>query len=189
MVYKDRMYVYTTNDAFEYKDGQLQENSYNVQTINCHSSADLVNWTDHGAMPVAGRNSTGPAKWAGYSWAPDACWKNINGKDKFFLYFADSAGGIGVVTADSPTGPWSDPLGHALINRQTENSNVTWLFDPAVFVDDDGKAYLYYGGGVPDGKQANPDTARCVQLGDDMISIVGTPRNINPPYLLKIQAF
>lgn len=185
MVYKDRMYVYTTNDAFEYKDGQLQENSYNVQTINCHSSADLVNWTDHGAMPVAGRNSTGPAKWAGYSWAPDACWKNINGKDKFFLYFADSAGGIGVVTADSPTGPWSDPLGHALINRQTENSNVTWLFDPAVFVDDDGKAYLYYGGGVPDGKQANPDTARCVQLGDDMISIVGTPRNINPPYLFE----
>lgn len=186
MVYKDRLYVYTTNDAFEYdSNGNMQENTYNVQTINCHSSADLVNWTDHGAMPVAGRNSDGPAKWAGFSWAPDACWKNINGQDKFFLYFADSAGGIGVLTADSPTGPWSDPLGHALISRSTPNCNVEWLFDPAVLVDDDGKGYLYFGGGVPSGKEANPDTARCVQLGDDMISIVGTPVNINPPYLFE----
>ncbi|MGN0585137.1 MAG: endo-1,4-beta-xylanase, partial [Ruminococcus sp.] len=186
MVYKDRLYVYTTNDAFEYdSNGNMQENTYNVQTINCHSSADLVNWTDHGAIPVAGRNSTGPAKWAGYSWAPDACWKTINGQDKFFLYFADSAGGIGVLTADSPTGPWTDPLGKALISRDMPNCNVNWLFDPAVLVDDDGKAYIYFGGGVPDGKQANPDTARCVQLGDDMISIVGTPVNINPPYLFE----
>ncbi|MBE6851994.1 MAG: carbohydrate-binding protein, partial [Ruminococcus sp.] len=186
LVYKGRLYVYTTNDAFEYKNGVLQENSYNVQTLNCISSDDLVNWTDHGAIPVAGRNGhSGPAKWAGFSWAPDACWKTINGKDKFFLYFADSAGGIGVLSADSPTGPFVDPIGKALISRNMPNCNVDWLFDPGVFVDSDGKGYLYFGGGVPSGKQANPDTARCVQLGDDMTSIVGTPKNINPPYLFE----
>ena len=30
--------------------------------------------------------------------------KVINGKDKFFLYFANGASGIGVLTADSPIG-------------------------------------------------------------------------------------
>jgi hypothetical protein len=29
--------------------------------------------------------------------------KKINGKDKFFLYFANGGGGIGVLTADSPS--------------------------------------------------------------------------------------
>ena len=52
------------------------------------------------------------------SWAPAAAHKTINGKDKFFLYFANGGGGIGVLTADSPIGPWTDPLGKALGYRQ-----------------------------------------------------------------------
>ncbi len=185
MVYKDTLYVFMTNDAFEYDDaGQIKENSYDVQTINCLSTKDLVNWTDHGAIPVAG--SGGIASWAFDSWAPDACWKTINGKDKFFLYFANSGGGIGVLTADSPTGPWTDPLGHALVTGQTPNcSDVVWMFDPAVLVDDDGTGYLYFGGGVPDGKQEHPDTGRAVQLGDDMISLAGDPVRTDPPYLFE----
>ena len=188
MVYKDRLYVYTTNDAPEYRsDGKIQVNTYNVQTINCFSSADLVNWTDHGAIPVAGRNNgVGAAKWASFSWAPDAAWKTINGKDKFFLYFADSAGGIGVLTADSPEGPWTDPIGKALINKSTPGfSDVEWLFDPAVLVDDDGSGYLYVGGGVPSGKAADPGTARAIKLGDDMISLSGSAVRMNPPYLFE----
>lgn len=190
MVYKDRLYVYTTNDAFEYDgNGNIKENSYDVGTINCVSSSDLVNWTDHGAIPVAdrnGRTQNGAAKWASASWAPDACWKTINGKDKFFLYFANSAGGIGVLTADSPTGPWTDPIGGPLVTKQTPNcGDVEWMFDPAVFVDDDGTGYLYFGGGVPSGKQANPGTGRCVKLGDDMISLAGTPVTMETPYLFE----
>ena len=185
MVYKDRLYVFTTNDALEYNSqGKVQVNTYNSQTINCFSSADLVNWTDHGAIPAAGKN--GAAKWAGYAWAPDACWKTINGKDKFFLYFADSAGGIGVLTADSPEGPYSDPIGHALINKSTPGfGDVEWLFDPAVLVDDDGTGYLYVGGGVPSGKAADPGTARAVKLGADMTSLSGQYAKMNPPYLFE----
>lgn len=190
MVYKDRLYVFTTNDAVEYRaDGSIQSNTYNSGTINCFSSADLVNWTDHGAIPVAGKNSrtqNGAAKWASFAWAPDACWKTINGKDKFFLYFADSAGGIGVLTADSPEGPYTDPIGKALINRSTPGfSDVTWLFDPAVMVDDDGTGYLYVGGGVPEGKAADPGTARAVKLGADMTSLSGEYARLNPPYLFE----
>ena len=196
MVYDGRLYVYTTNDAFEYSNGQIQENSYDVRTLNCFSTADLVNWTDHGAIPVAG-NGAGAApngaqwasKWASRSWAPDACWKTIDGKDKFFLYFANNGSGIGVLTADSPTGPWTDPIGKELISRSTPNcGNVAWLFDPGVYYDETtGKAYLAFGGGKNDnsGTYADPGTGRIVELNDDMISINGTPTTINPPYLFE----
>lgn len=187
LVWNDRLYVYTTNDVIEYAaDGSVKENGYGlVNKINCISSSDLVNWTDHGAIPVAGRN--GINSWAQNSWAPCAAHKVVDGKDQFFLYSCNNGNGVTVVVADDPAGPFRDPLGHGLITRQTPNcANVTWLFDPAVFVDEDGTGYLYFGGGVPKGKDADPGTARCVQLGDDMISIVGEPRVIeNVPYLFE----
>ena len=181
--YNGFVYVYGTND------GSLQgyapaKNEYSkINTINIMSSADLVNWSDHGTITVAGPN--GIARWASNAWAPTACHKKINGKEQFFLYFANNASGIGVLVADSPTGPWRDPLGKPLISRQTPNSNVEWLFDPAVFVDNDGNGYLYYGGGVPAGKDASPNTIRGVKLGNDMISISGYPTNINPPWVFE----
>lgn len=186
MEYDGRVYVYMTNDVIEYdSNGNVTENTYGqVNKINCISSDDMVNWTDHGCINVAG--SDGAAKWASLSWAPCAAHKTINGKEKFFLYFCNGGNGICVLTADSPTGPWSDPLGHALVTRSVSNcSNIPWLFDPAVFVDDDGTGYLCFGGGVPDGQQEMPSTTRVVQLGDDMTSIVGTPATINAPYVFE----
>nr|MDE5584232.1 family 43 glycosylhydrolase [Ruminococcus sp.] len=186
MEYNGRVYVYTTNDVIEYgADGSVAENSYAlVNKINCISSDDMVNWTDHGAIEVAGKN--GVAKWANCSWAPCAAHKTINGKEKFFLYFCNGGNGVSVLTADSPEGPWSDPLGKALITRAVPNcSDITWLFDPAVFVDDDGTGYLCFGGGVPEGKTAMPATSRVVKLGDDMISLAGDPVTINAPYIFE----
>lgn len=193
MVYNGRVYVYATNDVYEYNaDGDVKENAYGkVKTINCFSTTDFVNWTDHGAIPVAGKNleegaPEGAAKWANNSWAPCAAHKTIDGKEKFFLYFADNGSGIGVLTADSPEGPWTDPLGKQLVSRQTPTCDtVEWLFDPAVMVDDDGSAYLCFGGGVPAGKDEHPMTARIVKLGADMISLDGEPVTIDAPYLFE----
>lgn len=186
MVYGDRVYFYMTADAFEYDGaGEIKENSYGkIQSINVVSTDDMMNFTDHGSIAVAGEK--GAAKWAHNSWAPAAAWKEIDGKVKFFLYFADNGGGIGVLESDSPVGPFTDPVGKALISRQTPNcADVLWLFDPAVLVDDDGRAYLYFGGGVPEGKVADPGTARVVELGEDMISIKGEPEVIDVPYLFE----
>ncbi|MBE5801672.1 MAG: carbohydrate-binding protein [Clostridiales bacterium] len=186
LVWNDRLYVYTTNDLVEYDaDGKVLENTYaRINTINCISSADLVNWTDHGAIPVAGPN--GAAKWATNSWAPCAAHKVIDGKDKFFLYFCNGGNGVSVLSADDPAGPWTDPLGHGLITRAVPNcANVLWLFDPAVFVDNDGTGYLFFGGGVPEGKADHPGTIRCVQLGDDMISLACEPQTIDAPYVFE----
>lgn len=183
MVYNDTVYVYTTNDSQELAGNN--ENTYGkITTLNCYSSTDMVNWTDHGQINVAG--SSGAAKWASNSWAPCATYKKINGKDKFFLYFANNASGIGVLTADSPTGPWTDPIGKALVTRNTAGcSGVTWLFDPAVFVDSDGTGYLYFGGGIPSGQSANPKTARVIKLGSNMISTSGSAVTIDAPYLFE----
>ena len=184
--YDGRMYIYMTADAFEYDaQGKVKDNSYSqIRSLYVVSTDDMINFTDHGEIMVAGSN--GAAKWAHNSWAPAACWKMIDGKPKFFLYFADNGGGIGVLTADSPVGPFTDPLGKALISRDIPNcGNVLWLFDPAVLVDDDGTGYLYFGGGVPEGKVAAPGTGRVARLGADMISVDGDVVTLDVPYLFE----
>jgi arabinoxylan arabinofuranohydrolase len=191
-VYDGRLYLYTTNDALEYKsNGQIQDNTYNSGTINCISSADLVNWTDHGAIPVAGRNGRttgGVAKWAANAWAPDALHKKINGKEKFFLYFANNGSGVGVLTSDSPTGPFVDPIGSELVSKSkvAGMNDVVWMFDPGVYYDEKtNEGYLFMGGGVDGRDKANPKTGRCMKLGDDMISISGNAVTLENPYLFE----
>ncbi|NHC15100.1 family 43 glycosylhydrolase [Motilibacter deserti] len=197
MTYDGRVYVYMTSDGMQYDaagnvvqdyeyDAQgIKDNSYGlIRTLTILSSADMVNWTNEGQVKVGG--TFGAAKWAANSWAPSATHKTINGKEKFFLYFANSAGGIGVLTSDSPTGPFVDPIGKALVTQQTPGvAGVVWLFDPAVFIDDDGQAYLYFGGGVPTGNTDHPKTARVIKLGDDLISTVGSAAPIDAPALFE----
>lgn len=189
LVYNDTVYIYSTNDMqeLEITKGKYNNGYSNINTFNVFYSKDLVNWTDAGEIPVAGkRGGKGDAKWATNSWAPAIACKKINGKDKFFLYFADSANGIGVLSADSPLGPFTDPIKKALISRDTPTcKEINWLFDPAVLVDDDGRAYLYFGGGHDPDKYLNPKTARCVELDDDMVSIKGIPQVIDAPYLFE----
>ena len=191
MVYDGRLYLYTTADEFEYQsNGRMQENTYASGYINVISTADMVNWTDHGQIPVAKTRTSGAiAKWANNAWAPDAAWKKMpDGKDKFFLYFANNGSGIGVITADDPTFKTNvkDPLGHELISRNTPNSNVTWLFDPGVYYDPDtDTGIIAYGGGVPNGQAAQTKQGRIAKLGSDMISIEGTPIDPGTPYLFE----
>ena len=186
MEYNGRLYVYMTNDIVERDTTvKVRENSYSqIRHISCISSDDMVNWTDHGLIPVAGPG--GIAKWAVNSWAPCAAHKTIDGREKFFLYFCNGGNGIGVLTADSPTGPWRDETGRLLITRATPNcSDVVWLFDPAVMVDVDGTGYLAFGGGVPAGKQNAPGTGRIVRLGDDMMSLDCDPVRLDVPWLFE----
>ncbi|USB33771.1 S-layer homology domain-containing protein [Paenibacillus sp. YPG26] len=187
LTYNGRVYLYLTDDQAQWELTPDTNNNYsNCRSITIISSADMVNWTDHGKVPVG--KQVGGTTWANNAWAPAIAVKNIDGKDKFFLYFADNASGIGVLEGDSPIGPFHDPLGKALIDRSVPNvtmKSVPWLFDPAVLVDDDGKAYLYFGGGI-DGLDANnPKSSRVVQLGDDMTSIVGTPVEIDAPRIFE----
>lgn len=190
LVYDGRVYLYMTADKLQYDtNGNVIDNDYSyINKLHVISSDDMVNWTDHGFIQVAGPD--GVAKWADYSWAPAVAYKQIDGVDKFFLYFCNSGGGIGVLEGDSPVGPWKDPNGKALIDGSTPGvQGVPWIFDPAVMVDDDGTGYLAFGGGVPAGQDLNPKSARIVKLGDDMISLAadedGTPQMIDAPCMFE----
>lgn len=184
MVYNGRVYVYMTNDQQQYDDcdGKNKNGYSSIESLRIISSADMVNWTDCGTVDIASKD--GLCSWANVSWAPCATWKKINGKDKFFLYFANGGYQIGVVTSDSPTGPFKDELGKELVGP--DNQGTINCIDPAVMIDDDGTAYLTYGGGENEDKEtAYPKTARIVKLGDDMQSLAGKPVEINAPYVFE----
>lgn len=70
-------------------------------------------------------------------WAPDATRKN----GKYYLYFPakrpDGIFQIGVAVGDSPVGPFK---------AQPEPIQGSYSIDPAVFEDDDGQFYMYFGG-------------------------------------------
>ena len=83
MVYDGRVYLYMTCDEpMLDENGEILENDYsNIYKINVISSADLVNWTDHGSVYAASKN--GAATWGNNSWAPAAACKEIDGKMRF----------------------------------------------------------------------------------------------------------
>ena len=70
-------------------------------------------------------------------WAPDAAEKD----GRYYLYFpakcADGLFRIGVATGDRPEGPFA---------AEPEAIEGSYSIDPAVFRDDDGAHYLYFGG-------------------------------------------
>ncbi|MFD6987704.1 family 43 glycosylhydrolase [Streptomyces sp. NPDC059943] len=147
-VYDDTYWVYPTTSK-----------TYAEQTyLDAFSSTDLVNWTKHEKVLT-----TEDVSWAEYAvWAPAPVERN----GKYYLFFAandiqndSSLGGIGVAVADKPEGPYSDALGHPLIGQF---HNGAQPIDQDVFIDDDGQAYMYYGGW---------GHANVVKLNDDMTSL------------------
>ncbi len=147
MVYNNKVYLYTTHD----EDGStwFTMNNWRLYTTN-----DMVNWTDHGVV----------LKYTDFQWAKGDAWASqcIERNGKFYMYVPlitniNNRGAIGVAVADSPYGPFYDPLDKPL--AQTEWGDI----DPTVFIDDDGQAYLYWG---------NPNLYY-VKLNEDMISYEG----------------
>lgn len=156
MVYNDTVFLYTGHD---------EDDAMGFKMFNwlLYTSTDMVNWTDHGVVA-----SLDNFDWVPYdngAWAPHCIERN----GKFYFYCPIPNGiGIGVLVADSPYGPFKDPLGKPLIQNSHHD------IDPAVFIDDDGQAYLYWG---------NPKVYY-VKLNEDMISYSGeimveetTPKN------------
>ena len=137
--------------------------AYEKQTyMDAFSSPDLVNWTKH-----ANIITTADVSWAHKAmWAPAAISRN----GKYYLYFGANdiqqdeiaeglVGGIGVAVADRPEGPYVDALGEPLIG---DFHNGAQPIDQDVFIDDDGQAYIYYGG---------HSHANVAKLNEDMVSL------------------
>lgn len=182
--YNGRLYIYGTNDQQELNTTKnTTKNTYGqIKQLVCISSADLVNWTFHEPIDVKAKSS-----WIATSWAPSIVsrYEEKDKKTHFYLYYTNTASGVGMLTATSPTGPWTDPLGHALIDGRTpgrgQQSNI---IDPGVCIDDEGNGWLAFGGGDPNssGTKLMPGNARIVKLGKDMKSLSGEIKEIKAPF-------
>lgn len=138
--------------------------------FRAYSSFDLTNWVDEGVVLDLGPG----VSWTDRNgWAPAIVFRN----GKYYFYY--SANGpapdskIGVAVGNSPRGPFTDkgvPLVHS--------TSTVEAIDPMVFVDDDGQAYLYYGG------SAGSNLA-IVKLNSDMTSLAGTPVVRTPSYFTE----
>lgn len=147
MVYNDKLYLYTSHD---------EDNStwFTMNNWKLYTTTDMVNWTDHGVT----------LKFSDFSWAKGDAWaaQCIERDGKFYMYVPminkeNNSPAVGVAVADSPYGPFYDPLGKPLV--QTKAGDI----DPTVFIDNDGQAYLYWG---------NPN-CYYVKLNENMISYKG----------------
>ncbi len=170
LVYNGRVYLYCSNDD---ENPATDDGGYQMQSIVCVSSSDLKNWTDHGIVFQVPRD----ASWAGKSWAPSPAARN----GKFYLYFGDGGASIGVASADSPTGPFTDPIGDRLVSSSTPGvlpADNMWLFDPMTFIDDDGQAYMYFGGN-------GENNVRVIKLNEDMISVDSSAAQFTVPYFFE----
>ena len=190
--YNGRLYVYGSNDHQQFiKNGKKGENGYgDIKSLVVFSTDDMVNWTFHGTIDVAKLCSTwtGNPWYKGFmnSWAPSVTWRTTeDGKEEFFLYFANTSHGVGVLTADSPIGPWKSPLRESMINRDTPGAlPCNWIFDPGVVIDENGTGWISFGGGDPNekGTDLQPNNARIAKLKPSMTAIDGSAIKLPAPY-------
>jgi arabinoxylan arabinofuranohydrolase len=131
-----RLYVYPSHDIEPPQGCDLMD-KYHV-----FSTDDMVNWTDHGEILGAADVRWGRAE-GGFMWAPDCAYKN----GTYYFYFPHPTGSgdqwnstwkIGVATSSEPA---------ANFEVQGYIEGLKSMIDPCVFIDDDGQAYIYYGGG------------------------------------------
>ena len=133
-VFNGKIYIYPSHDvdagdAFDDLGSHFAMEDYHVLSMDSPTSEAI----DHGlALHV------NDVPWAAKQmWAPDAAEKD----GKYYLFFPakDHAGifKIGVAVSDSPVGPFTP---------QPEAIKNSFSIDPAVFKDDDGSYYMYFGG-------------------------------------------
>jgi hypothetical protein len=148
-VYNGKVYVYCSHDV------DTAVNYSTMQDYLVLESDDMVNWINHGVV----------LKPREYSWAhgqmnaPDVAYKN----GWYYFYFPYNKTHIGVSKSRSPIGPWEEAV----------SDEITTIFDPTVFVDDDGQAYIYGN----DTKVDIGDKGRHVmgaKLKDNMIELDGS---------------
>ena len=133
-VFDGKIYIYPSHDLdhnnLETNDGdQFDMEDYHVFSMKDMRSLPI----DHGEVLHINN-----VPWATKQmWAPDAAFKNGN----YYLYFPardkENLFRIGVATSASPEGPFT---------AEPNYIEGSFSIDPCVFLDEDGQAYMYFGG-------------------------------------------
>ncbi|MBE5874448.1 MAG: alpha-N-arabinofuranosidase [Lachnospiraceae bacterium] len=182
-VFEGKLYIYPSHDLEH--DGEDNDNGdqYKMEDYHILSMDDV----DAPCVDNGEALHMNNVPWvSGQMWAPDAAFKN----DTYYLYFPardkDGIFRIGVATSNRPEGPFTPQENYML---------GTFSIDPAVLVDDDDRAYIYFGGlwgGQLEKWQTNSFTSnaegpaadapevcpRVAELSEDMLSIKEIPQEI-----------
>ncbi len=182
-VFDGRIYIYPSHDIeagipFNDNGDHFGMQDYHVLSLDDPDSPAV----DHGValhikdVPWAERQM----------WAPDAARKD----GKYYFYFPakkpDGIFQIGVAVADSPVGPFK---------AQPKAIEGSYSIDPAVFEDDDGSFYMYFGGiwggqlqnyrnnqySADNAEPAATEPAlgpKVAKLRDDMLEFAEAPREV-----------
>ena len=182
-VFNGKLYIYPSHDlehdGEDNDDGdEYQMEDYHVLSMDdvdapCVDNGEALNMRD---VPWVSKQM----------WAPDCVEKD----GKYYLYFPardkDLRFHIGVAVSDSPVGPFKP---------EADYIKGSFSIDPAVLMDDDGSAYIYFGGlwggqlekwqtgefvadpaEIPaDAKALGPQVAK---LTDDMLQFADGPKEI-----------
>lgn len=182
LVVGDTVYLYTGHDEAE--PGKA---GYVMHDWLVYSSTDMVNWTPHGS-PLAVKD---------FAWAKANAWAgHVAERDgKFYWYvpmWMDEPRGfaIGVAVSDSPTGPFKDALGAPLITSDMtpnptnpEGVVVEWDdIDPAIFIDDDGQAYMWWGNTNLYYAKLKPNM---IELDGPIVTVEKPPHFVEAPWIHK----
>jgi len=182
-VFNGKIYIYPSHDIeagvpFNDNGDHFDMQDYHVISMDSPTSEAIDNGV---ALHVK------DVPWAERQmWAPDAAHKN----GKYYFYFPakrkDGIFQIGVAIGDSPAGPFTP---------EPEAIKGSYTIDPAVFEDDDGNYYMYFGGiwggqlqkyrgNEYDEKNEEPADQlpalcpRVARLSDDMKEFAEPPREI-----------
>ena len=132
-VHGDTLYLFVDHDEDETINGY-----FTMKDWLLYSTVDMVNWTYRGT-PLTSATFSAWAKQDNDCWASQCIERN----GKWYWYVTatikgEAYPGIGVAVANSPAGPYKDPIRKPLVKG--------WFkIDPTVMIDDNGQAYLYYG--------------------------------------------
>ncbi|WP_304068788.1 glycoside hydrolase family 43 protein [Pedobacter glucosidilyticus] len=185
-VFEGKIYIYPSHDIEAGTPENDNGDHFDMRDYHI-LSMDSINGkvTNHGvALDIK------DIPWAGRQlWAPDAAYKN----GTYYLYFPvkdkNDVFRIGVATSKTPTGPFK---------AEPQPIKGSFSIDPAVFTDDDGSSYMYFGGiwggqlqrwkdGKYDANGSKTDsqkedepalTAKIAKLSDDMLSFAEPVKDV-----------
>ena len=172
---KQRVYVYGSHDDL------IDAYCGRDQVVWSASVDSLNNWRYDGVILVVDKNAKGePFDSAGTAdvlYAPDVTLvTDANGKKTYYLFPNDQTGfrnGL-IAKSDRPDGPFE------VCNWNAENPNQVdgvLQFDPAVFVDDDGRVYGYWGFERSYAAEFDPTTMATVKPGTKVVEDMVSGRN------------
>ena len=182
-VFEGRIYIYPSHDLDRNNASNDTGDQYDMEDYHVLSIGEFSEGCeDHGEV-LHLRN----VPWASQQlWAPDAACRN----GRYYLFFPardrDGIFRIGVATSANPAGPFK---------AEPDYLQGSYSIDPAVLVDDDERAWMYFGGlwggqlekwqtgrYVADAQgpalQAPAIGPRVAELSEDMLSLKGAPREI-----------